>query len=805
MPTPTALLPFVLLCSLVPSQAAQAPPGWQRPPEPIASLVEAAPSPSLGLSPDRRYLVTVQRESMPGIDVLAAPHLKLAGLRIDAASRGPQLGTKVTKLTLRALADGSERTLALPMGHIDGPLWSADGAQMAFTRAVDGGRELWLCDSATGAVRQVPDVRLTAVLGNAVAWLPDQRTLLLRLVVRGAPPPVASAPSGPDAQETAGKQATVRTYQDLLRSSHDEDLFAYYGQSQLARLDSATLQLTELGAPALFTRAESSPDGQFLLVACVQRPFSFAVPYGQFPGAVAVWDRDGRPLRVIGEHPLLDTVPIGGVAVGPRAVDWLPAEGHALVWTQALDGGDPKRKVPLRDECLVLTDLAGAPRRWFATEHRLQGLQYGEDQRLCLVREFDRDHRRQRLLAFDMGDFASAGRVLQERSAQDSYSDPGRPVVERDGRGQSLLRMRNGRLFLSGAGAGKGGERPFLDAWDPGSGETRRLFTCAEGRYEEFVGFLGEDSILIASESPTEPRNYVRVQLADGARTAWTHFADAAQPLVQQFEKTLLHYQRQDGVQLSGTLFLPPGADPKQPLPCLVWAYPQEFNQSSDAGQVRGSPNRYTRLAGTSHLWLLLAGYAVLDGASMPIVGPVRTANDTFVQQLVANAEATVQALAATGRIDTSRLCIAGHSYGAFMTANLLAHSDLFAAGIARSGAYNRTLTPFGFQNEERTYWQAQDLYQAMSPFSHANDIDEPLLMIHGGDDNNPGTFPMQSERLFAAIAGHGGTARLCMLPHESHGYRARESVQQCLWEMVSWMDRYVKPGRRSPAPRTGR
>jgi dipeptidyl aminopeptidase/acylaminoacyl peptidase len=446
------------------------------------------------------------------------------------------------------------------------------------------------------------------------------------------------------------------------------------------------------------------------------------------------------------------------------------------------------------DKVMVLLEPNGAPQQWFTTEHRAQGTSYGEDGKLVLCSEFDRDHRKSRLWRARADDLTAAPVKLYERSTQDAYGDPGSPVRITRLDGQSLVRMQGSTLFLSGNGASAEGDRPFLDSWDIDTDKKQRLFQCAKDCLETFGGFLDQEgkTILVRRETPLEPSNAWTVELASGKRTQLTKFTDPAQQFLATVSKQLVRYQRKDGVPLSGTLYLPPGRKPGEKLPALVWAYPQEFNQASDAGQVRGSPFRYQRLAGTSHLFLLCLGYAVLDDAAFPIVGPVRTANDTFVEQLVNNAQAAVDLLVQNG-VDPQRIAVAGHSYGAFMTANLLAHCDLFAAGLARSGAYNRTLTPFGFQNEERTYWEAPQIYQAMSPFAHADKIKEPILMIHGEDDNNPGTFPIQSQRLYQAIQGHGGTARLCVLPHESHGYRSRECVLQCLWEMADWMDRHVK------------
>lgn len=788
------------LAALLPAQQQ----AWQVPPEPIASLVLAPPAPDVSLSPDRRWLLLVQRDALPDLADLARPHLKLAGLRVDPRTRGPQLAGRALGFTLQSVADGSQRVLPVPEGRLGTPVWAADGSAFAFTRTTDDAIELWLADVTTGAVRQLPGLVLNAVLGAPCRWLPDQRTLLCRLAVAGAPPAEPAAPGGPSVQETAGKQAPVRTWQDLLQDEHAAALFEHFGRSQLAVVDAATGPVRKVGEPDLWTEAEPSPDGRFLLTTRIRRPFSYTVPYRSFPEEVAVRDLAGRVLRVVVERGLQDTVPIGGVVTGPRGIEWIGVRPHALLWTEALDGGDPRARVSHRDVVRVLAGPEAEPQDWFRTEHRFRGVSFGEDGVLGLAAEFDRDQRRERLWRVRADDLAAAPVLLHERSTQDAYGDPGNPVRRLQPDGRSLVRMHGSTVFLSGRGSGPEGDRPFLDAWDLDSGDKRRLFRCAEGCYESFAGFLDDAGtrLLLFRETRTEPANAFAVDLAAGERRQLTAFTDPAQEFLRTTTRELLHYQRKDGVPLSGTLWLPPGAAAGTPLPALVWAYPQEFTQATDAGQVRGSPHRYERLAGTSHLFLLCLGYAVLDDAAMPIVGPVRTANDSFVEQLVANCEAAVASLVQRG-VDPRRIAIAGHSYGAFMTAHALAHSDLFAAGIARSGAYNRTLTPFGFQNEERTFWEAPELYLRLSPFTHAPRIDEPLLLIHGADDNNPGTFPIQSPRLFAGIQGHGGTARLVMLPHESHGYRGRQSVLHCLWETCAWMDRHVK--QRQPAPDAAR
>lgn len=780
---------------------------WLRPPDTIARLVEAPPPPDTSLSPQRGWLVLTTREVMPGIEVVARPHLKLGGLRIDPETRGPQLGAKVMAIVLRSLATGTEHAVPVPAGHWTGPIWSPDDRAFALLHATAGGSELWVADPATSPPKRIDGVKVNTVLGG-VSWLSDvaflenpSKRLLVNLVVGEDAPARPRAPSGPQVQSTTkGQKAQVRTYQDLLQDAHDEALFEFYTTTQLAVVDATGGALSQgspvkrIGAPAMWSRAEASPDGTLLLVSRIERPFSYVVPQSSFPRTTDVLDQEGKVVRTIVKSPLQDAVPIGGVATGPRNVDWLPLQLHTLSWTEALDDGDPKKDVPHRDRVMLLADPAGEPRQWFLLQHRAGGIGHASDGQTAIVTEFDRATRRQRVQQFDSTDPSRPGKVLYERSMQDAYGDPGRPVSERHANGQVALRMRDGKLFLAGEGASKDGNRPFVDEWALATGEKRRLFQAAEKRHETFAGFLDDagQRALVRSESPTEPPSLVVVDLAKNERRTLVQFPDPAAEFTKNIEKRLVRYEREDGVPLSGTLYLPPGRAKDGKLPCLVWAYPLEYTQASDAGQVRATPYRYLRLAGPSHLFLLLHGYAVFDDAAMPIVGPVKTANDTFVLQVQQNARAAVKALVAEG-IDEKRIAVAGHSYGAFMTANLLAHTNLFAAGIARSGAYNRTLTPFGFQNEERTFWEAPDVYQAMSPFSHADKIDEPLLLIHGADDNNPGTFPIQSQRLFVAIKGHGGNARLCMLPHESHGYRARENVLHCLAEMCAWLDRHTK------------
>jgi len=791
---------FVLM-SCLSAVAAQAPEaGWLEPSNVIKDLVVAPGKPSPSLSPQGNLLVMSTRESLPDLAVIARPHLKLAGMRIDGETWSRQLSTKTVTISIRDLSNDRMHQVPIKPDHWSGPIWSADERAFALIRTTEGGGELWVADPYTAAPQRIDGVRLNQVLGGAVQWLPDQRRLLVRQVVAGDRPVRGRVPSGPIVQQTTrGLVAQVRTYQDLLQDAHDEALFDFYGKSQLAVVDASSGVVKPVGEPALHSRVSPSPDGTMLLLETIERPYSYVVPARSFPKRTVIADMQGKVLRELYVSRLADAVPIGGVPKGPRSIGWLATAQHALYWSEAQDNGDPKAKVPHRDYVFVLVEPDGDPQLWYKTEFRASGVQFSSDGKLVLTGEADRQTRMQRMWLRDLSKIGEPGKLVHERSMQDAYGDPGRPVSMRTLDGRSVMRSQGGKMFLSGSGASPKGNRPFLDSWVPETGEKKRLFESTEGYHETFVGFVGAgstDRYLVRSENRREPPRLLLVDERKGTRRVLHTYKDPAAAFTKLVKKRLLRYEREDGVPMNGTLYLPPSYKKGDKLPCLLWAYPREYTKASDAGQVRATPNRYLTMRGSSHLFMLLEGYAVFDNASMPIVGPRQTANDTFVEQVRMNARAAIKALAAESCIDTEKVAVAGHSYGAFMTANLLAHSDLFCCGIARSGAYNRTLTPFGFQNEQRTYWEAPDIYFAMSPFMHANKINEPILLLHGSDDNNSGTFPIQSQRLFVALKGHGGNARLCFLPFESHGYRGRQSVLHCLAEMTRWLDQHCKGKR---------
>jgi len=769
---------------------------YRVPPPEIREILDAPSPQGVSIDPTGRFLVLIDRPGMPSIEALAQPMVRLAGMRLNPLTNGRHTTTWNARLSLGTL-DGTPRPVALPDdGRLGSPSWSPTGDRFVVTRTRRDGIELWCVDAATRAVKQLTGPRLNAVAG-AYTWLPDGRSLVCRLVPesRGAQPQPEAVPTGPVVQQNDGKVSPVRTYQDLLTGPDDEALFEYLATSELVTIDAVTGDSRVIGEPDTYWGVSPAPDGRHLLVTRIKQPYSYLVPASSFPTTIDVWTIDGTPVSRIADLPLRDTTPIGGVPVGRRSVRWQPMPGTAtLLWAEALDGGDPDTKVGHRDRLMSsAAPFDGEPEELMRIEHRFSGAGFIEGGTHALVTEYDRDRRWTRTWMADMATPNSEARLVWNRSVNDRYADPGRPISTTNRAGKSVSMLVDGGLLLTGRGASKDGDRPFMDHLDLASMTTTRRWTSDEGCYESVSDVLPERNLLIKRhESPTDPPNTYAVDMDSGSQRALTNFKDPA-PHLRGVHRELVTYERADGVPLSATLYLPADYEPGTRLPLLVWAYPREFNDPGTAGQVSGSDDRFTWPRGTSHLFMLTQGYAIMDAATMPVIGDPETMNDAFLDQIVAAARAAIDYAVDRGVADPERVGVGGHSYGAFMTANLLAHSDLFRAGVARSGAYNRTLTPFGFQSERRTLWEAPDSYFAISPFMHAHKITEPMLMIHGAIDNNSGTFPLQSKRMYHALKGHGATTRLVVLPHESHGYRARESVMHVLAEMIDWFDEHVK------------
>ena len=779
-------------------------------------VLNAPTTPTLQLNPTHTYAIQAQAVRYPPLSELAQPMVRIAGMRINPKTNGLHNTVFESSYTLRKVPEGTTIKVDTPVGaKLGGARWSPDGKQFAFTNTTNAGVELWVGDT-TGKTHKVEGVRVNVVLGGGgrggagggrggfpggsgggnVQWTPDGKSLLVFTIRadRPAAPVLPLVPPGPHVQESLGGGAPAPTLEDMLATPHDEDLFVYYATSQLASVDAATGKTMPIGKPAIIDSVHISPNGRDLLVTTIHKPFSYLHGYNSFPKEIEVWDLAGKMVHKVASLPLEDKVPLNGVLTGPRSVQWRASEPATLLWVEALDGGDLKNQVPYRDKIVALkSPFTGEPREVFKTEARFSGIMQAAKGGLAFVGDSDRKTRRVRTFQVDLDKTDQSPVLLWSRNQQDRYKDPGLPEGKQMPNGQSTILMDDDNIFLAGLGSSPTGDHPFLDRFNLATKQTEHLFRCDDDHYEQVVAILDEHGakFLTRRESPTEPPNYF-VRTPSGSMTAMTRYPDP-QPSIRGISKELVKYNRADGVELQFTLYLPANYKPGTRLPTVVWAYPYEYNDAATASQVSGSTKRFTEMTGYSELFFALDGYAVLANTAMPIIGDPNTVNDHFVDQVVADAKAAVDKAVAMGVADPARIGVGGHSYGAFMTDTLLAHSTLFKAGIAESGAPNRTLTPFGFQNERRTIWQAPETYLHMSPFMYADKIKAPILFIHGEADDNSGTFPIQSERMYEAVRGNGGTTRLVFLPFEAHGYRGKETIEHVLWEKITWFDKYLK------------
>lgn len=774
--------------------------GYQVPPDDVVAILEAPSLPGLEVAPGGAWAAFLERPEMVELRDIAEPRLHLAGYRLNPRTNGPALSSRapISAIEFVELASGGEERIdvRLPAGaRAEYASWSPDGSTLVFTLIEAGGYTLWTASPERPEARRVSPDLLNAAHGDPCRWLAGGAEMVCRFIPagRGPAPDRPAVPEVPRIQDAvAGEPAPARTFQDLLQDNHDANLFEHYFTGQLGRVSLASGRVTPVGAPAIFDAVTPSPDGNYLYVVRTVRPFSFVVPdrwrtNDWFPREMELWTVAGERVRLLASLPLEEEVAVDDFRSGPRGVTWQTGAGAALVWVEDVEGV----VAGVRDRVLRLADPVGEPEVILELRDRFDHMAWTRDGR-GLVTEIDRFPRRAaswtRSWLVEADGSGWTARMVDDRSAEERFGAPGTPVTV----GSTLLGDGDW-ILLQGDGVTPEGEQPFVDRMNLRSLATERLWESDPDRYEVPVAYLagGVDRMIVRSESPTDPPNYTLWHRQEGRSVALTDLPDPA-PQLRGARRHVLTYAREDGVRLAGIAYTPPGWDGVTPLPTVLWAYPREFVSPDAAAQVPGQDNRFTRISGASHMFFLLRGYAVFDGPSIAILGGL-TANDTYIEQLVSSTRAAVDAIVEAGIADRGRIGVGGHSYGGFMTANLLAHSDLFRAGIARSAAHNRTLTPFGFQNERRTLWDAPDVYMGMSPFMFAGRIESPILLIHGADDANPGTFPVQSERMFHALKGLGKEARLVMLDYEDHGYGARESIFHAIWEMMDWFDRHVK------------
>ncbi|MTI30122.1 alpha/beta hydrolase family protein [Xanthovirga aplysinae] len=779
---------------------------WKSPDEDILKILHAPQLPRTSISPKGTHMLLSDPNIYPTLSELAGPMLKLAGIRVNPKNNyyhGRHGGTSPRVLTIK---DGTTVDLNIPdEAEVISTYWTVDGQRFALSVGFEDRIELWMGD-ISGRVEKVPNMILNPLMDQAVKWFPDQEKMLIRRINdRGAAPQKPAMPKGPKILEDAGASARS-TYEarNLLETAYDDELFSYYTQCELVIYDIKTKQTQVIGPAASYMYAGISPDGDYLLIERLKEPWSHEVAWWRFANDIEVWNLKGQLVKTIANQPVANEVPIHGVITGPRSVSWQPTAPHTLYWREALDGGNPVAEAEFRDKLMRWeAPFNGTPEEVFKAEHRIQGTMWGQTEGMLMVYQRERMKRWRYVWLLDVNKGTS--RQWFDLDEDDRYNDPGFPLYTQLDNGKYVIKVEDGAMYFRGSGGTKEGDRPFVDRRNIKTGDVERIFRSAKDKYEYFVGFAEKSNrFIMRSESSTTVPNYylaklgksIKAEAGEGTRAITKHpitkFEDPS-PELRQIENKIVRYKRNDGVELSFQLLLPPGYKEGTRVPTVVYAYPLEYSGAKTAGQVRGSSNRFMRIWGASHKYFLMRGYAVLDNTAMPMIGDPETVYDTFVPQLVADAEAAVAKAVDMGIADPDRIGIIGHSHGGLMVANLLAHTDLFSAGIARSGSYNKTNQPFGFQGERRSLFEATQSYIDCSPTFFADKVNEPILIIHGDDDSNPGTLTFQSEVFYEAVRGSGGTARLVLLPFEDHGYRAKESIEHVLWEQMNWFDKYVK------------
>ncbi|QLG44203.1 alpha/beta hydrolase family protein [Costertonia aggregata] len=778
---------------------------YQKPPKDILDLVDAPLAPSVLISDDGTHMVMLYRDYYKSIAELSETELRLAGLRINPKTNIGSRTNYYNNIKIKSpRASSADQVSGLPENpRLANFKWSPDQSKIAVTNTTKKGVEVWVLDLEKAAVTKITDANVNANMGDVINWFKDGKSVLVKMLPDDRKDLINAAeavPQGPTISSNDGKKAQNRTYQDLLKNPNDEFNFEQLARSELYKVGlDGTKSLWKKAD--MYSSISFSPDGNYTMVVTIDKPFSYLVPYRRFPSKTNIYSKDGKIVSELLQVPLIEDLPKGFMAVrmGMREISWRNDKPSTLIYAQALDGGDPENKVAYRDEIFEIdAPFTTSGKSILKLKNRYGGIQWG-DENTAIAYDYWWNDRNTKTYLFDPSNASKEVKILSDRNYQDVYSDPGDFVTQRNEYGQPILALNNGRnAYLLGDGYTKDGQFPFVDKIDLKSQNTIRLYTSKlEGKKENLIEYNAEkDELLVRIESPSEYPNYYYKSLKK--RKGPQQLTNFENPFksIQNVHKEVITYKREDGLELTGTLYLPVDYDEtkKEKKPMILWAYPREYKDKNSASQNTQNPNEFTYPYWGSPIYWVTQGYVVLDDAAFPIIGEEdEQPNDTFRTQLVSNAKAAIDAVDELGYIDRKKVAVGGHSYGAFMVANLLSHSNLFAAGIARSGAYNRTLTPFGFQSEERNYWEAPEVYYTMSPFMHADKMKTPLLLIHGEADNNSGTYPMQSERYFNALKGLGATVRLVMLPKESHGYRAKESVLHLLWEQDQWLNKYVK------------
>ena len=779
---------------------------FQKPSQEIMQLADFDRAPSVSMNSKKDWMLLSYRNTYKSLEELNKDELRLGGLRIDPNTNISSTATFINNLKVKRVSDKTDTQVkGLPTNAlISNLIWSPDESKLAFTNTTASGNELWIVELQTATATKLTDAVLNANLGNPITWYKNGTALLIKVIPASKKALIDAAkaiPNGPIVSESQeGVVSPNRTYQDLLKNKTDEANFENIVTSELYTIDlKGTKKLFK--AADLYAGETFSPDGSYILLTTIQKPFSYLVPLNRFPMKTVAYKANGEEVSVVNNVALSEILPKGFMAVreGKRSMSWRADKPATLFFVEALDGGDPANKVAHRD-ALYTWEAAfnNTPELLTKTPQRFGGITWGDDE-TAIVYDQWYDTRNMKTYVINPSK-KSALKTIWDRNYQDIYSDPGDFQTKKNEFGRHTLQKENGKLFLIGEGHTKEGQFPFIDQFDLNTLKTERLYkSTATDKIESISEIIDikKGEILVNIQSKNDYPNYFFRNIKNRKGLQQITFNQNPFESIKDVHKEVIKYKRKDGVELTGTLYLPAGFDrtnPKQKLPLLIWAYPAEYKDKNSAGQSSANPNEFTFPYYGSFVYWAAKGYAVLDDAAFPIIGEgTQEPNDTFVEQLTLNAEAAIDAVDKLGYIDRKRVGVGGHSYGAFMTANLLSHTDLFACGIARSGAYNRTLTPFGFQSEQRNYWEASKVYNTMSPFMNAEKMKTPMLLVHGEADNNPGTFTLQTERYYQALKGLGAPVRMVILPKESHSYVAKENILHLLWEQEQFLDKHLK------------
>ncbi len=777
---------------------------YQKPPKEILDLVEYERAPVVMMDSDKNYMILIHRNTYKSLDDLNQEELKLGGLRINPNYHISSTVTYYNNLKIKNIHEKNEIPVnGLPQNpRIAYLTWSPDERKIAFTHTGENGLELWILDLKSASAKKIQTPKINANLGNPITWLRDNETILITCVPEDFRLMDAKKelPEGPIVSVSDGSVSQNRTFQDLLKNKTDEFNFEQITTTEIYKVNLSG-KISLFKEKAMYEDLSLSPDGKYLLISTLQKPFSYLVPYYRFPSETTVYDANGGLIKKVNSLELAEIMPKGFMAVrkGKRSMFWRDDLAASLVYVEALDNGNPEEKVEFRDAVYIWNaPFHSEPQLLVKTVQRFSGITWG-DEHTAILFDYWYDTRSLRTFIFNPSQSRSELKLISDRNYQDIYSDPGNFETRRNEFGNQVLAIEGNTAYLIGEGFTPEGQFPFIDKLDLKTLKTNRWYQSTYQNKKETLFSITDFKkgiALVRIESASEyPNYYFRNLNKKESLTQLTEFKNPFES-IKNVHKEVIKYKRKDGVELSGTLYLPAGYDKvkKEKLPLLIWAYPAEYKDKNSAGQSSQNPNEFTFPYYGSFVYWVTRGYAILDDAAFPIIGEGTTEpNDTFVEQLVWNAEAAIDAVDKLGYIDRKKVGVGGHSYGAFMTANLLTHSDLFACGIARSGAYNRTLTPFGFQREQRNYWEVPEVYNTMSPFMNAEKMKTPLLLTHGEADNNPGTFTLQTERYFQALKGLGAPVRMVILPKESHGYVAKENILHLLWEQDQFLEKYLK------------